>query len=194
MGTREDILEAANAVYSERGYDGLSMRAIGAKIGLSPMAIYRHFKDKDELLHHVALHGLSLWKERLLACACVADPVERIIEAGRAYVSFADEHRPHFDVTFLATDRLGHLKYQTEGGARAFDEVFALYAQWVAQCLGISRSDCELKDHAIDIWAYSHGLLVLHLAGRLEFLKVDFSEYHARKLRAYVSLKRSGMK
>lgn len=186
MGTREDILEAANAAYAKQGYDGLSMRSIGAEVGVSPMAIYRHFKDKDELLHHVALHGLALWKQRLLACATVADPSERIIAVGRAYVRFAEEHLAYFEVLFLSTDRVAHLKYQTEDGARAFDEVFATYALWVAECFGQEDLHDQSRERAIDIWAYSHGLLALQLAGRLEFLRLDFIEYHAQKLRSYL--------
>lgn len=193
MGTREDILEAANAAYSKQGYDGLSMRALGAEVGVSPMAIYRHFKDKDELLHHVALHGLELWKERLLACSKIKNPTDRIVEVGRAYVRFAQEHLAHFEVIFLSTDRVAHLKYQTEEGARSFDEVFATFALWVAECFGRSELDARGRERAVDLWAYSHGLLALHLAGRLEFLRVDFIEYHAEKVRFYLnSMKEAG--
>ena len=104
MGTREEILKAANHAYAESGYDGLSMRAIAKQVGITPMAIYRHFKDKDDLMHHVVLHGLGLWKDSLMAVATISDPWERILEVGDSYVRFAEEHREHFLVTFLSTD------------------------------------------------------------------------------------------
>jgi AcrR family transcriptional regulator len=47
---RPEILDAALAVASERGLDGLSMRAVAQRLGLTPMALYGYFRNKDELL------------------------------------------------------------------------------------------------------------------------------------------------
>lgn len=47
---RPEILDAALAVASERGLDGLSMRAVAQHLGLTPMALYGYFRNKDELL------------------------------------------------------------------------------------------------------------------------------------------------
>jgi AcrR family transcriptional regulator len=45
----ELILDAAEAVAAE-GFDALSMRAVAARLGAVPMALYNHFADKDELV------------------------------------------------------------------------------------------------------------------------------------------------
>ena len=55
----EDIVEAAIAVLTEQGYDAVSMRNVGARLGVSPVPLYRRVGDKDALLAAVA--------ERLLA-------------------------------------------------------------------------------------------------------------------------------
>jgi AcrR family transcriptional regulator len=191
MGTREEILSAANAAYVQHGYEGLSLRAVAKEVGVTPMAIYRHFKDKDDLMHHVVLHGLSLWKESLDAIPAQKDPWKRIEKVGHAYVRFSIEHRAYFEVVFLSTDQVGHLKHRTEEGARMFDELFTTYASWVARCLPEGMGRNEARETAIDIWAYSHGLVALELAGRLAFLKVSFVDYHAKKLRAFLTEKRA---
>jgi AcrR family transcriptional regulator len=46
--TRERIVEAALALADTRG--DFSMRALGQRLRVDPMAIYRHFRDKDSLL------------------------------------------------------------------------------------------------------------------------------------------------
>jgi len=48
--TRERVLAAAGHVAERDGLDRLSMRALARELGVSPMAMYRHVKNKDDLL------------------------------------------------------------------------------------------------------------------------------------------------
>lgn len=48
-----DILSAARAVFSERGYDGASMAEIAARAGIVEATIYKHFTGKRALLFEV---------------------------------------------------------------------------------------------------------------------------------------------
>jgi AcrR family transcriptional regulator len=48
--TRERIVDEALALVEREGADGLTMRNLGAALGVDPTAVYRHFRDKDELL------------------------------------------------------------------------------------------------------------------------------------------------
>ncbi|WP_217371083.1 TetR/AcrR family transcriptional regulator [Nonomuraea antri] len=45
-----EILDAALAIADERGLDALSMRAVAERVGVTPMALYGYFRNKDELL------------------------------------------------------------------------------------------------------------------------------------------------
>lgn len=47
--TRDRILDAALEVFSERGFDGATVRQIAAKVGVSDPALYAHFKGKKEI-------------------------------------------------------------------------------------------------------------------------------------------------
>jgi AcrR family transcriptional regulator len=51
---RERILDAAQAIAERDGVTKLTMRRIGAELGADPTAIYRHFRDKHELLVELA--------------------------------------------------------------------------------------------------------------------------------------------
>jgi AcrR family transcriptional regulator len=51
---RERILTAAEAIVARDGVGKLTMRRIGAELGADPTAVYRHFRNKDELLMQLA--------------------------------------------------------------------------------------------------------------------------------------------
>jgi TetR/AcrR family transcriptional regulator, tetracycline repressor protein len=48
--SRERIVDAALALIDRVGVDGLTMRALAKDLGVDPMAVYRHVRDKDDLL------------------------------------------------------------------------------------------------------------------------------------------------
>jgi AcrR family transcriptional regulator len=48
--SRDAVVAAARAVVEEEGIEALTMRRVAERLGGSPMAIYRHVRDKDELL------------------------------------------------------------------------------------------------------------------------------------------------
>ena len=54
--TRTQILEAARAMFEERGYYGAGLEAVAKKAGVSRQAIYLHFPSKAELLTALHLH------------------------------------------------------------------------------------------------------------------------------------------
>jgi AcrR family transcriptional regulator len=61
-GTRDAILDAATHHFSERGYDGSSMRAIAAAAGVAPALIRHFFADKDTLFATVVADRTSIFE------------------------------------------------------------------------------------------------------------------------------------
>ena len=59
--TRDDIIRAAVEVVSAGGYEQMTIRGLAAQLGVAPMSLYRHIRDKDDLLDEVV--------DRLLARA-----------------------------------------------------------------------------------------------------------------------------
>ena len=47
--TRSSILSAAVSLFSQRGYDGVSMKKIAQAVNISAPALYNHFKDKQSI-------------------------------------------------------------------------------------------------------------------------------------------------
>lgn len=60
--TRDLILRSALAIIDGEGLDALTMRKLGAALGVDPMAVYRHVPDKAALLDGI---GEMIWLEAL---------------------------------------------------------------------------------------------------------------------------------
>ncbi|RRS01730.1 TetR/AcrR family transcriptional regulator C-terminal domain-containing protein [Glycomyces terrestris] len=56
--TRERIIEAAFAIVDEAGVDRLTMRMLGERLGVDPMAVYHHLPNKAAVLDGIVEH---LW-------------------------------------------------------------------------------------------------------------------------------------
>src|SRR5690348_17571537 len=47
-----------------KGLEGLSLREVAARVGITPMAIYRHFASKEALIDALVLDALDEWSDR----------------------------------------------------------------------------------------------------------------------------------
>jgi len=57
--TRERILLTSIDLFSEKGYDAVSIREIAAAVGIKDSSIYRHFESKDAILDEILSYYLS---------------------------------------------------------------------------------------------------------------------------------------
>jgi TetR/AcrR family transcriptional regulator, tetracycline repressor protein len=58
--SRDDIVDAAMAIVEAGGYEDMSIRSLAADLGVAPMSLYRHIRDKDDLLQEVVSRLLAL--------------------------------------------------------------------------------------------------------------------------------------
>jgi AcrR family transcriptional regulator len=94
---RRALLDEALVLIAEKGVEGLSLREVASRIGVSHAAPYHHFADKPALVHALAHEGMSLMDDQMAAAeeASGGDPNERLLGIGMAYVVFAVE-RPDY--------------------------------------------------------------------------------------------------
>jgi AcrR family transcriptional regulator len=94
MGTDQRILEAATALFSEKGYHGTSMREVAAAVGIKAGSLYNHFPGKEDLLFRIA-HGVmvELLEGGRAAISGHADPAGRLRELVRWHVVYHAEKR-----------------------------------------------------------------------------------------------------
>ena len=83
--TEQRIVEAATALFSEKGYHATTMREVAAAVGIRAGSLYNHFPGKQELLLRIAA---STMEELLAGGRSAVDahgsPAERL----RAFVVF----------------------------------------------------------------------------------------------------------
>lgn len=51
--SREDVIQAAVKIVRAGGYEQMSIRSLAGDLGVAPMSLYRHIRDKDDLLDEV---------------------------------------------------------------------------------------------------------------------------------------------
>ncbi|SFB16964.1 transcriptional regulator, TetR family [Amycolatopsis marina] len=90
---REQILAAAAELFARHGFHGVGIDDIGAAVGISGPALYRHFRSKDAMLGEM----LSSISQFLLdggteLAEAATDPQEVLAELVRFHVDFALQH------------------------------------------------------------------------------------------------------
>lgn len=97
---------AALSIYLQQGLDGLTMRAVAARVGVTPMALYRYFTNKTELLRALGEVALGeLLAEVRAAIAPLASARERVRVSALAYIAYWEHHPEHYRLVFLESWR-----------------------------------------------------------------------------------------
>lgn len=116
--SRDRVLEVATAIVEAEGVDGLSMRALAAKLGVAVTAIYWHVGNKDELLAAlVERAGAEVGGIRTVG----RTPEERITSTAKSLLRSIDDHGA---LVGLAHQR-GRLALVFGPARRAVAEAFA---------------------------------------------------------------------
>ena len=73
---RERICQAAARLFAENGYEAVTLRAIAAELGCSPMTPYRYFANKEEIFRAVRLAGFEDFGRRIHEAAARHDVLQ----------------------------------------------------------------------------------------------------------------------
>src|SRR5690348_354768 len=99
--TRQKILTAARRMLVQFGYEGTTMRAIAAKIGYTPTAIYHYFRDKDALVEELSAIDYRAFAQALQRTGTTGNPADRLANIGAAYVEFGLTHPMQYQFLFM---------------------------------------------------------------------------------------------
>ncbi|HEX8754738.1 MAG TPA: TetR/AcrR family transcriptional regulator [Steroidobacteraceae bacterium] len=188
--TKDRILSAAKAVLEARGIEGLTIRRVAQKAELSPMALYRHFADKDALLDALMQDGMAAW-ESIVRRLRARDPLEWLVALGEAYLDFALTQPHRFDAAF----------FLPAPAARRFPDDFAA-GRSPALAMAMARIDQakaegRLRDKptleiALAVAALGQGFISMNRANRFGSEKQLKALYRAAYRNFLESLKQPG--
>ena len=161
------LVETAVRMIQEEGVSALTLRGVGARLGVSRTALYRHFDDKQALLARVASEGFTRCHETLAAAAARAgardaDPMPAM---AAAYMKFARSNPSHYQTMFsgVLADHKGDPDLEKHGEA-AFNVLLDAIRQ--GQASGRIRAGDPVELAEIT-WALSHGVATLAMARQL---------------------------
>jgi AcrR family transcriptional regulator len=162
---RRAVIDAAVTVIARHGTDGLSLRDLARRLGVSHQAPYRHFADKDALLATIAAAGFAQLTRALRAGPPPdTEPITAMIEAGVTYVKFALEAPAYYRVMF-ATRATPHGAAPRDADT---DTAFAVVSYGIdrGKAAGI-LPDVATREIALLAWGIVHGLAMLGIDGKL---------------------------
>jgi AcrR family transcriptional regulator len=165
---RRQVIATTLQIITEGGVDGVTMREVSQRIGVSRTAPYRHFKNKHDLLCAVAEEGFQTIAERYEAIVAQdwSNALETLEALGRAYVEFALENPALYRLMFgslLTREERPPSMRETAG--KAFGHLPATVARCQAQ--GRIRPGSSLA-LASTLWSMMHGLASLLMDGQLQ--------------------------
>lgn len=160
------ILDAARELFAAEGVEAVTMRRIAERIEYSPTAIYFHFRDKEALLAELCDCDFRNFAQQFVEIAKIADPVERLKAAGRAYVAFGLTNQSHYRVMFM-TPKITNAKTDYSAKGNPEEDAYAFLKGIVAELIAQNRFRDGLADLDLlsqTIWSAVHGVVSLEIA------------------------------
>jgi AcrR family transcriptional regulator len=158
---KEALLRAALELIAQKGPAGFTFAEAARWAGVSPAAPYRHFRDRDELLANVALHGFRQFEAALAKAWDEGRPdvffaLDRL---GKAYLDFARSEPAYYSAMFEAGIPLTDKPELREAGDRAFAVLRSAAEKLCALVPARDRPPALMV--ALHIWAMAHGVASL---------------------------------
>ncbi|CAN7693619.1 TetR/AcrR family transcriptional regulator [Rhizobium sp. LjRoot254] len=154
---RNALLAAALALIEENGLEGLSLRKVAARVGVSHAAPEHHFPTMRHLMNAMATAGFEMFARSMAEerAQALPTPVEQMRAAFRGYLSYARQHPGLFRLMFTAnlldwTDEA--LREQARLGYRQLEEICAPAADF----MGL-KSEAERRSLESLLWSQAHG-------------------------------------
>jgi len=184
--TAHKIALAARRLLDREGAEAVTMRRVAQAVGITAMAIYRHYPDRAALLNALADEGFqelaaTVRRRRFQGAFDV-----RLLKMAELYLDHALQNPRLFELMFLAK-RAGARKYPQDFRARR-SPTATLMADVIAQ--GMTNGALKQDDYweiTFEMGALSHGLIMLFLGARLEATTAQFRALYRRSFRRYLN-------
>jgi AcrR family transcriptional regulator len=191
---RGEIVDAAERLYAERGWDAVTMDQVAKGARLSRALVYVYFRDKEELLYAIGGRAMEVLRVRFVeAVARHQRGIEQVEAIGRAYMAYAHEFPHYFDVCArFQAHSVSPDPGSNEGACQvAGDAAIGV----VVQAIETGIADRSIRAavgnpmmFAIALWAFTHGTIQLAMAKGTELARrgmatADFGNYALDLLR-----------
>jgi len=160
------------------------MRRVAQAAGITAMALYRHYPDRDGLLNALADSGFHDLAARLTHVPASKSPERYLLAILDAYLDFAFE-QPHLFALMFLTRRRGARRFPADFKSRqspTANFAAAIIAEGMKS--GHFRRD-DPWEITFETGALLNGMVMLYLGGRLNMQPSDFRAFCHRSFRRY---------
>lgn len=164
---RNALIQAGLLVLSEAGVDGLNLRAVARRAGVSHAAPYRHFADKEALLAAMAEDGFQRLGQQISEALATTEGnwTKKIHVLGTGYIRFAVENRDAFRLMFSHV--IAHRERHPALYVAAKSGLWALQRVIEAGQIAGEFVDSDVSSLTISVWSMVHGVATLLVEDQL---------------------------
>jgi AcrR family transcriptional regulator len=176
--TRQQIVDVADRLFYEHGFEASSFADIAKDVGLSRGNFYYHFKTKDEILDAVIARRVSNTRAMLDAWEQAApSPAERIRSFVRILIANRTKIMAHGCPVGTLCNELAKLDHPAKDGAAL---LFTLFRDWLARQFAALGREADADALSLHILMRSQGVAALATAFRDEdFIRREVADMEA---------------
>jgi AcrR family transcriptional regulator len=181
-GTYQLIFQCALGILEAEGPQAVSMRRVANEVGVTAMAIYHHFPNREALLNAVVDSEFQQLAEFFGRSNRKRSFEASMVHIMDGYIDYALAHPRIFDYVF-SIPRAGARRFPDDFRARrspTLNITADSVSSWMK--LGKLKRD-DPWEIAMELWAHAHGYLALWRAGRFDLSEEEFRKLVHRSLR-----------
>lgn len=168
--TKDHILDQALEIIGNEGYNSLSMRKLGDRLGCAAKTIYNYFSSKEEIYIRVLTRGFEMLNAQAEAVLeGIADPLEKLRILSTVYLRFGMENANYYNIMFNwdVPKYTDYIDTVLEPVAREEKEVAFYFARMAEEALAeilksAKDSEGQIPLQVIRLWSGLHGLVSLY--------------------------------
>jgi len=175
LDLKEACIQAAREVIAEQGTEGLSLRDVARKLGVSHQAPYRHYPSRDHLLAAIMQRCFEDFAN-YLDQASQAHATDALLGMGEAYMRYAAQHPLEYRLMFGTPwpEPAAHPEL-VRHAVHAFDLLRNQLLQQLQQRANAPQSDmlallAQAELQALFIWSALHGMASIQQSNVLQHL------------------------
>lgn len=167
---KEACVQAAREVIAEHGVEGLSMRDVARKLGISHQAPYRHFESRDHLLAEIMRRCFADFAQHLDDRPRTGNPAADLEALGRAYLRYASDKPLEYRLMFgTPWPEPAQHPALVQHAVHAFD---LLRDSLRTMHGGRPEEHAQADQQAMFIWSTLHGMASIRQANVMQHLSL----------------------
>ncbi|MGA9119462.1 MAG: TetR/AcrR family transcriptional regulator [Bacteroidota bacterium] len=179
---REEIINAAETIFFDKGFAVATMDEIADRAELSKGTLYLYYRSKEDLYIATALRGWEILRRMFAEAASTGEhPLKLLSNIGNAYFTYFKQHRNYYRMSYYLGNANIHSQVSEEMMGECMEsdkKIWDIVSSAVQQAIdeGMMREGIVALEAGVMLWANSDSLMRLmdhDEKGWLELMGLD---------------------